>query len=62
MAYTDKKRLNDAVAICAGACFYWLVIMCRLLFYYFNGHQDRFAIGIGTKITASYNGRVYFLK
>jgi hypothetical protein len=38
MAYMDSKRLNDAIAICVVTGFYWIAIVCRLLFYYFTGH------------------------
>jgi len=37
MPYVDRKRVNNAIAICVGASIYWFVIMGRLLYYFMKG-------------------------
>ncbi len=37
MPLVDRKRLNNAIAICVGATIYWFVIICRLLYYFMKG-------------------------
>ena len=37
MAYVDRKKLDDAIAICVVASMYWFLVICRLLYYFLRG-------------------------